>query len=196
LPDIPFAGNAVIPASLIRALVTKPFLCHEINDGKCGAIYSNGKNPLQLAQTGHRKFYGDMKTLIVLRIIATISGLGVLTGVILKLRPIPVPVFLLVGFSATSFIVGIVSYMISEKERGKEKRTHALSRKTAIIGSLTTLALVIGTHPVLACSFIGPVPSVLYVNLPFIWRDGDVYPAPDDQRAVVSPAEMRDDSCL
>jgi hypothetical protein len=98
-----------------------------------------------------------MKTFTILRILFIAIGLAWTAMFLLMVLSIPVPIIPFIGLTAAEFIIGIVGYMVRDREAAKKKE-NSLDRRYALIAALTTIALIIGTHPALACSFVGPIP--------------------------------------
>jgi hypothetical protein len=106
-----------------------------------------------------------MKTFTILRILFITIGLAWIAMFLLMVLSIPVPVIPFIALTAAEFIIGIVGYMVRDREAAKKKE-NSLDRRHAVIATLATIALIIGTHPVLACSLVGPIPRWSCLTVP------------------------------
>jgi len=106
-----------------------------------------------------------MKTFTILRILFITIGLAWIAMFLLMVLSVPVPIIPFIGLTAAEFIIGIVGYMVRDREAAKKKE-NSLDRRHAVIATLATIALIIGTHPVLACSLVGPIPRWSCLTIP------------------------------
>jgi hypothetical protein len=106
-----------------------------------------------------------MKTFTILRILFITIGLAWIAMFLLMVLSIPVPIIPFIVLTAAEFIIGIVGYMVRDREAAKKKE-NSLDRRHAVIATLATIALIIGTHPVLACSLVGPIPRWSCLTVP------------------------------